>query len=123
MLKIGAELTSLRRWKQRLTQSLIFSLSLKSRFGKIMNLCIASPLLDMDSEAFQAVLALLPMPLRQPTNRRWAHAVPASWMEGYFPICGAWPAFARPGESSAAAIYAAVAAVQSGKRPSCPALL
>ena len=50
---------------------------------------------DMDSEAFQAVMALLPMPLLQATNRRWAQAVPASWMEGYCPICGAWPAFAE----------------------------
>jgi FdhE protein len=51
--------------------------------------------LDADAEAFEAVMALLPVPLLQATNRRWAQAVPASWMEGYCPICGAWPAFAE----------------------------
>ena len=51
--------------------------------------------LDADAEAFEAVMALLPVPLLQATNRRWAQAVPASWMEGYCPICAAWPAFAE----------------------------
>ncbi|HEX5607962.1 MAG TPA: formate dehydrogenase accessory protein FdhE [Candidatus Binatia bacterium] len=48
-----------------------------------------------DAEAFAAVTALLPVPLLQATNRRWAQTVASSWMEGYCPVCGAWPAFAE----------------------------
>jgi FdhE protein len=48
-----------------------------------------------DFEAFQAVAALLPMPLLHACNRRWSRSVPESWTEGYCPVCGAWPAFAE----------------------------
>jgi FdhE protein len=48
-----------------------------------------------DSEAFQAVVALLPVPFLQACNRRWASSISESWMEGYCPVCGAWPAFAE----------------------------
>jgi FdhE protein len=51
--------------------------------------------LDADPEAFAAVMALLPIPLLQAINRRCAQAVKASWMEGYCPVCAAWPAFAE----------------------------
>jgi FdhE protein len=48
-----------------------------------------------DPEAFQAVAALLPIPLLHACNRRWASSKSASWTEGYCPVCGAWPAFAE----------------------------
>ena len=46
-----------------------------------------------DPEAFHAVTALLPLPLLHACNRRWKPS--ESWLEGYCPICGAWPAFAE----------------------------
>ena len=46
-----------------------------------------------DPEAFQAVLTLLPVPLLQACNRRWTPSIAKSWVEGYCPVCGAWPAF------------------------------
>jgi FdhE protein len=51
--------------------------------------------LGADAEAFQAVAALLPLPLLHACNRGWASSKSISWMEGYCPICGAWPAFAE----------------------------
>jgi FdhE protein len=48
-----------------------------------------------DSEAFQAVATLLPVPLLHACNRRWASAKSVSWTEGYCPVCGAWPAFSE----------------------------
>ena len=51
--------------------------------------------LGADSEAFQAVAALLPVPLLHACNRRWTSSKSASWTEGYCPVCGAWPAFAE----------------------------
>jgi len=48
-----------------------------------------------DAEALQAVAALVPVPFLQACNRRWAPSVSASWMEGYCPVCGTWPAFAE----------------------------
>jgi FdhE protein len=50
-------------------------------------------LVGADAEAFHAVAALLPMPFLHACNRRWKR--PESWVEGYCPICGAWPAFAE----------------------------
>jgi FdhE protein len=47
----------------------------------------------VDPEAFRAVAALLPMPLLYACNRRWKSY--EGWMEGYCPICGAWPAYAE----------------------------
>ena len=51
--------------------------------------------LGADEEALQAVAALLPVPFLQACNRCWASKIPASWLEGYCPICGAWPVFAE----------------------------
>ena len=51
--------------------------------------------LGADSEAFQAVAALLPVPLLNACNRRWASSKSVSWVEGYCPVCGSWPAFAE----------------------------
>ncbi|HZA57078.1 MAG TPA: formate dehydrogenase accessory protein FdhE [Candidatus Udaeobacter sp.] len=51
--------------------------------------------LGAEPEALQAVATLVPVPFLQVCNRRWASGLPASWMEGYCPVCGAWPAFAE----------------------------
>jgi FdhE protein len=51
--------------------------------------------LGADAEALQAVAALVPVPFLQACNRLWAPSIPESWMEGYCPVCGAWPAFAE----------------------------
>ncbi|HJR59081.1 MAG TPA: formate dehydrogenase accessory protein FdhE [Vicinamibacterales bacterium] len=48
-----------------------------------------------DAEAFQAVVALVPLPFLQACNRRLAAAIPTDWMEGYCPVCGSWPALAE----------------------------
>jgi FdhE protein len=46
-----------------------------------------------EPEAFQAVAALIPVPFLQACNRHWKPAIAASWLEGYCPVCGTWPAF------------------------------
>src|SRR5436309_10883245 len=51
--------------------------------------------LGADPEAFEAVAALVAVPFLLACNRRWASAKSVSWMEGYCPVCGAWPAFAE----------------------------
>jgi FdhE protein len=51
--------------------------------------------LGADTEAFQAVASQIPIPFLHACNRRFARNVPESWIEGYCPICGAWPAFAE----------------------------
>ena len=48
-----------------------------------------------DAEAFHAVVALLPVPLLHACRRHWASSIPESWVEGYCPVCGSWPAFAE----------------------------
>lgn len=48
-----------------------------------------------DVEAFQAVIDLLALPFLQACHRRWASSIPESWIEGYCPTCGSWPAFAE----------------------------
>jgi FdhE protein len=59
------------------------------RIEEIAEACRAEP------EALQAVAALLPVPFLQACNRRWASSIPGSWVEGYCPVCAAWPAFAE----------------------------
>jgi FdhE protein len=46
-----------------------------------------------EPEAFQAVAALIAVPFLQACNRRWKLATAESWLEGYCPVCGTWPAF------------------------------
>ena len=48
-----------------------------------------------DTEAFQAVAALVPVPFLHACQVRLASAIPESWTEGYCPLCGSWPAFAE----------------------------
>jgi FdhE protein len=50
---------------------------------------------DVDPEAFQAVLALIPIPFLHACRRRWGTLISESWVEGYCPVCGTWPAFAE----------------------------
>src|SRR6476619_1636166 len=70
----------------------IFKASLQQDDDSLKKLATS---LDADAEAFAAVMALLQVPLLQAINRRCAQALKASWMEGYCPVCGAWPAFAE----------------------------
>lgn len=70
----------------------VFEASLQQNDNLLKNLAAS---LDIDAEAFPAVMALLPVPLLQACNRRWSKTVAASWVEGYCPICGAWPTFAE----------------------------
>lgn len=48
-----------------------------------------------DEEALRAVAGLVSMPLLHACNRRWAASISESWVEGYCPVCAAWPAFAE----------------------------
>lgn len=48
-----------------------------------------------DPEALQAIVSLVSVPLLHACSRRWTPAIPGDWVEGYCPICGAWPAFAE----------------------------
>lgn len=48
-----------------------------------------------DAEALQAVIALLPVPFLHACNRRCATSICESWVQGYCPVCGSWPAFAE----------------------------
>ena len=48
-----------------------------------------------DPGALRAIAALVPVPFLQACNRRWAVLKPASWTEGYCPVCGAWPTLAE----------------------------
>jgi FdhE protein len=48
-----------------------------------------------DATGLQAVAALVPVPLLHACNRRWASSISRSWVEGYCPVCGSWPAFAE----------------------------
>jgi FdhE protein len=49
----------------------------------------------VDPDAFHAVAVLLPVPFLHACNRRWARSTPRGWVEGYCPVCGAWPAAAE----------------------------
>lgn len=58
-------------------------------------LSAAAARLGADPEAFQAVASQVPIPFLHACTRRWSRMVPQSWVEGYCPICGAWPGFAE----------------------------
>jgi FdhE protein len=45
----------------------------------------------VDSEAFAAVAALLPVPFLHACRRAWVEVIATDWDEGYCPCCGAWP--------------------------------
>ena len=112
---IAIEMTWLRRWTEQLIRTAsrsgtekmatmkgalretadtltLFKASLRQDEGGLKQIALAS---GADPDAFQAVAALLPVPFLHACNRRWAHSLPQGWVEGYCPVCGAWPAFAE----------------------------
>jgi FdhE protein len=70
----------------------LFRASLNQDGDRIKEVAVA---VGADPEAFQAVAVLMPVPFLHACNRRWARSIPPSWMEGYCPVCGTWPAFAE----------------------------
>ncbi len=50
---------------------------------------------NADGAALRGVAALLPIPFLHACRRRLAGHTAASWLDGYCPLCGAWPAFAE----------------------------
>jgi FdhE protein len=70
----------------------LFQASLHQDNGQLGKIAEA---LGTDCEALQAVANLLPVPLLQACNRHWSGSVKSDWVDGYCPICGAWPAFAE----------------------------
>ena len=70
----------------------LFNASLRQDSGNIDELAATS---GADAEALQAVANLLPVPFLVACNRRWASSLSGSWVEGFCPVCGAWPAFAE----------------------------
>jgi FdhE protein len=49
----------------------------------------------IDAGALQAVTALVAVPFLHACRHHWASSISQSWVEGYCPVCGAWPAFAE----------------------------
>jgi FdhE protein len=70
----------------------LFKASLCQDSGNIDELAAVS---RADAEALQAVAGLFPVPFLLACNRRWASSLSPSWVEGFCPVCGAWPAFAE----------------------------
>ena len=69
-----------------------------------------------DPEAFQAVVALLSVPLLHACNRRWTSSIAESWVEGYVPFVDRGRPSPRRAASSAIAIFAAGAVAARGMR-------
>jgi FdhE protein len=70
----------------------LFEASLRQDSKRVKDMAARS---GANEEAFQAVVALVPVPFLQACNRRWASSISESWVEGYCPVCGSWPAFAE----------------------------
>lgn len=70
----------------------VFEASLCQDVDRITALAAGS---SVNPEAWQAVMAVVALPLLHACRRKCASAMPESWVEGYCPICGAWPAFAE----------------------------
>jgi FdhE protein len=49
----------------------------------------------IDAGALQAVAALVAVPFLHACRHHWTSSISESWVEGYCPVCGAWPAFAE----------------------------
>jgi len=67
----------------------LFQASLRQDADRLTEI---AAVIGADPEALQAIAALFPVPFLQACNRRWAPSIAQSWMEGYCPVCGAWPA-------------------------------
>jgi FdhE protein len=48
-----------------------------------------------NADAFQGLIALVSVPVLHACARGRASSIPESWVQGYCPVCGAWPAFAE----------------------------
>jgi len=48
-----------------------------------------------DTAALRGVAELLPIPFLHACSRRLAGGIAENWLDGYCPLCGAWPAFAE----------------------------
>jgi FdhE protein len=70
----------------------LFTASLCQDSDRISEIAAGS---GADAEAIHAVILLLPVPFLHACNRRWASSISTSWVEGYCPVCGSWPAFAE----------------------------
>jgi FdhE protein len=70
----------------------LFTASLCHRSDRVADTAAGA---GVDADALQAVVALLPVPFLQACHRAWSSSVSRSWVEGYCPVCGAWPAFAE----------------------------
>src|SRR5258706_8845284 len=112
---ILVDLTAVSRWSERLMQIAhrsgapkMSTLSLIQRGGlnsadlfkssicqDSNRLRTAADGLGVDAEAFQAVALLIAVPFLQACSRHWASSIAESWLEGYCPVCGAWPAYAE----------------------------
>jgi FdhE protein len=68
----------------------LFAASVCQDSGSIAAAAAAS---GSDAEAFQAVVALLAVPFLHACARRFASSISPSWVHGYCPVCGSWPAF------------------------------
>jgi len=74
-----------------------------------------------DSEAFQAVVALLPVPFLQACNRHWTPSIAKSWVEGYCRSAVPGRHLPKCEASSGAAISAAAVVAESGRLSVCSA--
>jgi FdhE protein len=70
----------------------LFKAAVRQDEREVKRIAVAN---NADPAAFQAVAALLPVPFLHACSRRWAHSMPRGWVEGYCPVCGAWPALAE----------------------------
>jgi FdhE protein len=70
----------------------LFSASICQDGERVVRIAATS---GADAEALQAVVALVAVPWLHACNRRWASSIAGTWMEGYCPVCGSWPAFAE----------------------------
>lgn len=90
----GAEnMSTLRRaLGSDLDPAALFAASLDQDTGHVTQVAAT---IGADAEALQAVVALWCVPFLQACNRQWRRLVSESWVQGYCPVCGAWPALAE----------------------------
>jgi FdhE protein len=69
----------------------LFSASLRQESERLKEIGLR---LGVDSDAFRAVADLVPIPFLQACGRQWTVSR-SGWLEGYCPLCGAWPTFAE----------------------------
>ena len=70
----------------------LFSASVRQDHGLVADVAAGA---GADAEALQALTALLALPFLQAWHRHWTASLSESWVEGYCPVCGSWPAFAE----------------------------